>query len=154
MPAAYLAMDLTGWFVIVPLTFASLLSGLAQGLGTPWGLFRHYWILMKLVITGLCSLLLLMHMRPTGRLANAPLEMLLSSGDLRHLRIQLAVDASLALLALLVTVMLAVYKPQGMTSYGARKLQQVNRMPRWVIALAAIGIVVLFTGRMFAGHGG
>jgi hypothetical protein len=40
--AAYLAMDLTSRFVIVPLARASLLTGLAQALGTPWGLFRHY----------------------------------------------------------------------------------------------------------------
>ncbi|MDQ6901046.1 MAG: hypothetical protein M3072_16375, partial [Candidatus Dormibacteraeota bacterium] len=40
----YLAMDVTGWFVIVPLSFASLLTGLISSLGTPWGLFRHYWV--------------------------------------------------------------------------------------------------------------
>jgi hypothetical protein len=40
--AAYLAMELTTWFVIVPLAFASLLTGLVQALGTKWGLFRHY----------------------------------------------------------------------------------------------------------------
>lgn len=36
--AAYLGMDLTGWFVIVPLSFASLLTGLVQALVTPMGL--------------------------------------------------------------------------------------------------------------------
>lgn len=41
--AAYLAMELTAWFVTVPLALASLLSGLIQALGTPWGMFRHYW---------------------------------------------------------------------------------------------------------------
>src|SRR5881628_3305955 len=39
--AAYLAMDLAARFVIVPLAFASLLTGLIQSLGTPWGLFRQ-----------------------------------------------------------------------------------------------------------------
>ena len=42
MRGAYLAMDLIGWFVIVPLSLASLLTGLVQALGTTWGLFRHY----------------------------------------------------------------------------------------------------------------
>lgn len=41
--AMYLAMDLTGWYVIVPLCLASLATGLVQALGTPWGLVRHYW---------------------------------------------------------------------------------------------------------------
>jgi hypothetical protein len=67
--AAYLAMEMTGWFVIVPLSFASLLTGLVQSLGTPWGLFRHYWVLIKLLITILATILLLVHMRPTTYLA-------------------------------------------------------------------------------------
>src|SRR5882757_1811341 len=53
--AAYLAMKLTAWFVIVPLAFASLLTGIVQSLGTEWGLFRHYWVLTKLAITLLAT---------------------------------------------------------------------------------------------------
>lgn len=41
--AAYLTMELVGWFVILPLCLASLLTGLVQSLGTAWGLFQHYW---------------------------------------------------------------------------------------------------------------
>ncbi|HEX8932964.1 MAG TPA: DUF2269 domain-containing protein, partial [Pseudonocardiaceae bacterium] len=43
--AAYLAMELIAWYVIVPLALASLLTGLVMSLGTKWGLFRHYWVL-------------------------------------------------------------------------------------------------------------
>jgi hypothetical protein len=50
---AYLTLELTGWFVLVPLSLASLLTGLVQSLGTTWGLFRHYWVLFKLLITSL-----------------------------------------------------------------------------------------------------
>src|ERR687887_134909 len=39
--AAYVAMELVAWYVIVPLSLASLLTGLVQALGTQWGLFRH-----------------------------------------------------------------------------------------------------------------
>lgn len=53
--AAYLAMDLTGRFVIVPLSLGSLLTGRVQSLGTTWGLFRHYWVLMKFQITILAT---------------------------------------------------------------------------------------------------
>src|SRR5207244_1496267 len=59
--AAYLALELTASFVIVPLGFASLLTGLVQALGTKWGLFRHYWILVKLLITILSTVVLLVH---------------------------------------------------------------------------------------------
>jgi len=37
--AAWIAMEVTGWFVIVPLALAALLTGLVMSLGTPWGLF-------------------------------------------------------------------------------------------------------------------
>ena len=49
--SADLAMDLTACFVIVPLCFASFVTGIVSSLGTPWDLFRHYWVLVKLLIT-------------------------------------------------------------------------------------------------------
>jgi hypothetical protein len=45
---------------------------------------------------------------------------MLSSADLRQLRIQLVADAGAAMMALLVATTLSVYKPWGMTSYGRR----------------------------------
>ena len=47
----YPAMDLLAGRVVLPLILASLLTGVLQALGTPWGLFRHYWVLTKLVLT-------------------------------------------------------------------------------------------------------
>ncbi len=52
--AAWIAMELTGWFAIVPLALAALLTGLIISLGTAWGLFRHYWVLISLGLTGPC----------------------------------------------------------------------------------------------------
>jgi hypothetical protein len=49
--AAWIAMELTGWFAIVPLALAALLTGIVMSLGTPWGLFRHYWVLITLVLS-------------------------------------------------------------------------------------------------------
>ena len=57
--AAYLSMELIGWFVIVPFSLASLLTGLVQSLGTQWGLFRHYWILVKFLLTTGATVVLL-----------------------------------------------------------------------------------------------
>src|SRR5712692_10507010 len=59
---AWIAMELTGWYVIVPLALAALLTGLAISLGTPWGLFRHYWVLISLALTILATVILLLHM--------------------------------------------------------------------------------------------
>lgn len=151
--AMYLAMDLTGWYVIVPLCLASLATGLIQALGTPWGLVRHYWILVKLLIAVVSTILLLLHMRATTRLAGAA-EALFVDSDLSRLRIQLTADAGAALLALIVATALAIYKPRGMTTYGARKEgKESARAPRWAKLLIASIVLFLIAMRLFT-HGG
>ena len=121
---AYLAADLITRFVIVPLSLGSLLTGLVQSLGTPWGLFRHYWVLATLLLNVLAAAALLVHTQPVGRVARAAAETPLASGDLRDARIELVVIASAALVVLLVATALSVYKPPGLTPYGWRKQQQ------------------------------
>jgi hypothetical protein len=119
--AAYLAMELIARFVIVPLAFASLLVGLIQSLGTPWGLFRHYWVLVKLLLTVFATIVLLVKMQLIGYAARLSAETILSRADLHAAGIQLAIHASGGLLVLLVPAILSVYKPPGMTRYGWRK---------------------------------
>lgn len=119
--ASYLAMELTAWFVIIPLSLASPLTGIIQSLGTEWGLFRHYWVLIKFLITVPSTLILLLHMKPIGHLARVVAETTLARGDLSGMRIQLVASAGAALLVLLVATVLSIYKPRGMTQYGRRK---------------------------------
>lgn len=119
--AAYLAMELITRFVIVPFSFVPLLlTGPLLSLGTPWGLFRHYWIVAKLLINIFSTLILLVHMRPISYLSRVAAEGTLSRAD-RSLQIQMVVAAVAALVALLVATALAVYKPRGLTPYGWRK---------------------------------
>jgi hypothetical protein len=120
--AAYLVMEPIGWFVLVPLAVASLLTGLVQSLGTTWGLFRHYWVLAKLLINVFATIVLLMYMQTLDYFARIAAETTLSGGDLSGLRSPSPVlHAGLALLLLLVATTLAVFKPRGMTPYGQRK---------------------------------
>jgi hypothetical protein len=121
--AAYVAMKLTTWAVIVPLCLASLLTGLIESLVTPWGLIRHYWVIAKLVLTALATVVLLVHTQPIGLLAQAAAQAALGA-DLHSMRVQLLVDAAAALFVLLVATVLAVYKPRGLTRYGWRKQHQ------------------------------
>ena len=125
--ASYLVMGLIGWFVIVPLCLASVLTGLVLSLGTEWGFFRHYWILAKLLMTLPATLLLLVHMRPISYIAGIAAKTTFSRADLGGLSIQMVADAGAALLVLLVATTLSVYKPRGITPYGWRK-QQEQRM--------------------------
>jgi hypothetical protein len=59
---AYLVMEPAAWLVLVPLAFASLLTGLIQSLGTTWGLFRHYWVVFKLLLNLMATIVLLTYM--------------------------------------------------------------------------------------------
>jgi hypothetical protein len=119
--AAYPAMELIARFVIVPLAFASLLTGLIQSLATPWGLFRYYWVLLKLLLTVFATIVLLVKMELIGYAAGLAAETTLSRADLRAAGIQLAVHAAGGLLVLLVPTVLSVSKPSAMTRYGWRK---------------------------------
>ncbi len=123
--AAWIAMELTGWFAIVPLAIAALLTGLVMSLGTPWGLFRHYWVLITLVLTILATVVLLLHMPTVSSLAGVAREadgadLAGLGGDLFH--------PAVGLLVLLVITGLNVYKPRGLTPYGWRKQQEERTM--------------------------
>jgi hypothetical protein len=121
--AAYVANGLLARFVIVPLCFASLLTGLVMSLGTRWGLFRYYWVLVKLLLTTLTTLVLLNQMAPISHIAAMAAEAPLSAADFRQLRSSLVVHAGAGLLVLLMTTTLSICKPRGMTRYGWRKQQ-------------------------------
>src|SRR5258707_2165377 len=122
--SAYLAMVPITWWVIVPLALASFLTGLILSLGTPWGLFRYYWILAKLLINFLSIPILLLHTRIIDYMAGVAERGNLSSADLAGPGTQLVVTAIAALAALLAATILSVYKPRGLTPYGCRKRQQ------------------------------
>ncbi len=129
---AYLAMAVITWWVILPSSLASLATGIISSVGTKWGLLRHYWVLAKLALTVVATLLLVVHTQPIGQVATLAAERALSSADLPNLRLQLVVDASFALVVLLATTALGVYKPRGMTRYGWEK-QREPREPSAVL---------------------
>ena len=88
----------------IPLSFGALLSGLALGLGTKWGVFRYPWVGAKLVL--ILSVMLV------GGLVIGPAMavMLESRGDASR---QLIAAASYDVLALAVATALSVFKPGG-----------------------------------------
>jgi hypothetical protein len=157
---AYVAMNLIGLAVIVPLSLASLVTGLIQSLGTSWGLFRHYWVALKFALTVGATVLLLLH-QFTAVAAAASRVVTTPSGALPEVGpvgAQLVGDAGFAVLVLLVTTTLSVFKPWGLTPYGRR----AQPMPAVVsgpslglkIAIAIIGLIVAaFVLLHLSGHG-
>jgi len=88
-----------------------------MSLGTRWGLLRHYWVLIALVLTMFATAVLLLHMprvsataEASRRADHAGLHAL--GGDVIH--------PGLGVLVLLTVAVLNVYKPRGVTPYGRR----------------------------------
>lgn len=116
--AALSTMATIGWTVLVPLSLASLVTGILQSLVTPWGLVRHYWVLAKLLITVVATAVLLVFMQGFGH----------GGGDAGGLHgntpdSSAILHASGGLVLLVLAVLLSVYKPRGLTGWGLRKAQ-------------------------------
>ena len=120
--AAYLTMGVMTWGVIVPLALLGLVTGIVSSLFTKWGLFRSYWVLMKLVMTVLATLVLLLHSaQPINRLVEVAERSGVFGMDLVGMRQEMVNASAAALVVLLVITVLSVYKPRGLTPYGQRK---------------------------------
>ncbi len=168
----YVSMDLISRFVIIPMCLAALATGLLQALGTPWGLFRYYWILVKFGLAIFATIALLIHQFAVmavaaKRVSGAAAETLFSA-EFGPLKTELVRAPSLSIVLLLVVTTLGVYKPWGLTRYGRRKQQERRKAQRQpdsetplgvkiffgIIGLLVIVFVVLhLTGHGFENHG-
>lgn len=130
---AYLVMAPAAWFVLIPLAHASLLSGVVLSLGTPWGLFRHYWVVVKLLLTAFSTVILMIYMNTFRQMASVAADPVVDLGLVRNP--SPIVHAILALVLLVAATVLAIYKPFGMTPYGRSKVG-VRRSTTASVALA------------------
>jgi hypothetical protein len=113
---AYGAMELVVVSAIVPLALATVVIGVVNALGTTWGLFRHWWVIVKLLLTLVATTVLLLQLPTVRMLAEASR----SAADPRDLPGTLAHSIG-GLLVLVVVTLLSTYKPRGLTRYGWRK---------------------------------
>ncbi len=111
--SAYVAMELSAWYVIVPFCLASLFTGVVQSLETKWGLFKHYWIVVKLFLTIAATIFLLLHLQPISYLAGVAANTSLSKIQEPGLQIQLIAVSGAAILVLLAATTISIYKPWG-----------------------------------------
>lgn len=121
----YIALGAATWTILVPLAFSSLTTGLIQSMGTKWGLFKHYWVIFKLVINVFANIVLLMYARTLTLMSEIASDPVVSSADLDLLRSPSVLIHSIgALTLLLIATALSVYKPRALTPYGWRKQQE------------------------------
>ncbi|HVD28947.1 MAG TPA: DUF2269 family protein [Mycobacteriales bacterium] len=107
--SVYPAAQLIGSMLLVPAALLSLLTGVLLGLLTPWGLFRHWWVLTKFGLTTAGAVLSLVVLTPAlTSLADA-------AGGALPLgqRLELVRDSGAASAVLLTALVLSVYKPLG-----------------------------------------
>lgn len=123
---AWMAMNAVVSSVIVPLALASLVTGLVISLGTRWGLFRHWWVLISFLLTVVAVVVLWSEtgvIRAGAQVAADPEtsvdDLLALPGTLLH--------SIGGLVVLLLVQVLNVVKPQGLTPYGWRKQQEERR---------------------------
>jgi hypothetical protein len=123
--AAYLGMETIATFVIVPLALSAFVTGLIMSLGTKWGLFRHYWVVISLVLTTIAAVVLLLEMREISSLADMAADPTTSPDELRAMPSTLAHSIG-GTAVLLMVLVLNIYKPQGLTRYGWRRQQRLR----------------------------
>jgi hypothetical protein len=105
----YPAMFIIGSSIMAPLAVVSLATGVVLALRTRWGLFRYWWVAIKLAITALLTVLVLLVLVP--RLGAAARAVELGTGLTDADRLQLIVAPMIGSTLLIATVALAVFKP-------------------------------------------
>lgn len=105
----YPAAHMIGTYLLLPLALLAVLTGVALGLLTRWGLLRYWWVLISLVATSAGTLLavfvLLPELDSAASAATADQPVTAPSG--------LVVDSGAACLVLAGTVLISYYKPLG-----------------------------------------
>jgi Predicted integral membrane protein (DUF2269) len=99
--SAYRLMSLQSAVFGIPLSFLSLLSGIALGLGTHWGVLKHWWVTGKLLLI-------------VGVILNGALDIGPSVDALRDgggAELQPVLAAALSVLMLVAATGLSVFKP-------------------------------------------
>lgn len=125
--ALYVAMEVLGLAVLVPLSLASFVSGLVQSLSTTWGLFRHYWVIAKLAISVVATVVLLLYVSTLRLLADAAASPVLDDDRALLPSGSPVLHAAAAVSVLLVAAGLSIYKPKGVTRRGWREQQRRAR---------------------------
>jgi hypothetical protein len=137
----YTVLKLIGWLAVVPCSLAAIVTGLVQSLGAEWGLFRHYWMVTKLALTAVATVILIVHMGTVSHVADLAVAPTFRPADLGTVRLQLIIHAAGGLVVLLTTTALSIYKPFG--RIPQRRGAAVSLSPARYATLAIIGLGVL-----------
>ncbi len=115
----YPAMAQIAWTALVPLALLALGTGVAQALLTGFGLFRQWWVTVKLGVTALLAVVALAVAAPgLGRAADAATAV--GQGVTQAQQVVATVTPSLALLLLILNAVLGLFQPGPRTASAVR----------------------------------
>lgn len=113
--ATYAAASLVGSTLVAPLSLTALVTGLISALGTRWGVFRHWWVTVKLATTALMAVLVQVLLLPGLQEAAA------AGAELPEAsRVDAIIGPSVSCVLLTLNVVLSVYKPGRARSARSR----------------------------------
>ncbi|MDG9707378.1 DUF2269 domain-containing protein [Streptomyces sp. DH10] len=121
--ASVRAMKLFADWLLLPVAFLTLLSGLVLSLGTPWGLVRYRWVCTKFWLTLATTTATVFALRPgvnsavTAVAAGGPLP---DAGDVLS-------GPAVSLSAYVFMTVISVLKPWGLTRRGRRLPEPARR---------------------------
>lgn len=125
---AWIGMGLIASVALVPLSIGALASGLVMSVGTRWGLFRHWWVVISLALTVFAVVVLQPQVAFISRTAARAADPAASAADILAPASTLPHSVG-GLLVLIVIQVLNIYKPQGLTPHGWRR-QRAERRTR------------------------
>ena len=124
----YVAMERIASLVIVPLAIATLVTGIAISLVTKWGLFRHYWVVISLILTVFATVVLVRETEVISFHADIAADPSAAANEVLALPSTLVHSVGGTAL-LLVVLVLNIYKPRGLTRYGRRNEGEPSAVP-------------------------
>lgn len=122
----YISLEICTLYIIIPFCIASFLTGIIQAVGTKWGLFKHYWIIIKLFLTFAMTILLFLHLKPISLLSSTAIDSSFTNTGEAIGLIDIIKKAGAALFVLIAIVGISIYKPWGTTKYAMIKEGSFN----------------------------
>jgi hypothetical protein len=107
---------------VPPLSLLILFTGVLQGLGTPWGLVRYWWVVVKLILSLIMTVLVFVSLLPGVRAMAVLSDTTISADALRaslgSLPTGLMFPPIVSFLMLGTAAILSIFKPWGRTPWS------------------------------------
>lgn len=125
--SGYTAVSLIVPIAVPPLCLGILLTGLLLGWGTSWGLLRHWWVFVKLLLSVTMTILVFVGLLPA--IHSIPGIAQLATADavrqrLGALTAQLLFPPAVSFGMLATATILSIFKPRGLTPWSRARVQE------------------------------